>query len=58
VRFLLHELLHVGSRILFRCPPDFPDQDHPFRAGILIEELQRVHEARADDRITPDADAG
>jgi hypothetical protein len=55
-----HRLLEVRldpvGRILFGIPADLTDQHHGFGRRILGEELQRVDEAGADERVAADPD--
>ena len=55
---LLHVRLHVLRRGLFGVAADFADHDHGFGLRIVVEQLERVDEIRADDRIAADADRG
>ena len=55
---LLHVRLDVLGRGLFRIAADFADHDDRFRVRIFVEELDRIDEGGADDRIAADADAG
>src|SRR5258708_19790812 len=43
---------------LFGVATDFADQDDGMRIRIVIEQLNRIEEGRADDGIAADADAG
>src|SRR5688572_8231785 len=53
---LLHVPPDVLRRLLLRVAADLADQHNGFGLGIAIEQLQRVHEIRADDGIAADAD--
>src|SRR5258708_25734453 len=43
---------------LFGVAADFADQDDRMRIRVVIEQLNRIKEGRADDGIAADADAG
>ena len=50
--------LHVRRGGLLGVAADLADHDDRVRLRILVEQLQRVEEVRADDRVAADPDAG
>src|SRR5690625_6522058 len=53
---LRHVLLDVCCSFLFGRPADLANQDDGLGLWILLEQLQRIDETRADNRIATDAD--
>src|SRR5690625_4478176 len=53
---LRHVLLDVCCSFLFGRPADLANQDDGFGLWILLEQLQRIDETCADNRIAADAD--
>src|SRR5690606_14237510 len=53
-----HELGDVLGRFLFGAAADLTDQDDALGLRIVLEQLQRVDEVGAVDRVAADADAG
>ena len=54
---LLELLLDEGRRLLLRRAADLANHDHGVGVGVAGKQLQRIDEARADQRIAADADA-
>src|SRR6185369_11490228 len=54
-------LLQLGlderRRVLLGAATDLADHDHRVGVGVVAEELERVDESGADDRVAADADA-
>src|SRR5437762_2129390 len=55
---LAHLSLHEGGSLLLLLPADLADHHDPLGLRVLVEHVQHVDEAGADDRIAPDAHAG
>jgi hypothetical protein len=50
--------LDVGGGFLLSRTADLPDHHDRLGRGVLREEIQRIDEAGADERIPTDPDAG
>src|SRR5271165_1589023 len=53
---LAHILLDEVSRRLLGIAANLADHDDGFRLGVLIEEVNTIHEVGADDRVAANAD--
>ena len=55
---LFHVLLYKLGGGFFGVAADFADHDDGFGFGIAVEQVERIDERCADDRISADADGG
>src|SRR5208337_2998285 len=55
---LLHVALHKFRSSLLGIAADFADHDHSFRLGIAIEQVERIQEVGANNRIAADPNRG
>ena len=55
---LLEATPDVGGHFLFSCPTDLTDHNDGIGLIVTGKQLKSIHERRADERVTADADTG
>ena len=50
--------LHEVGRDFFRVAADLADHDHGLGLGVTVEQVERVHEIRPDDRVAANPEGG